>query len=87
VPYKPRMTSSTRLFSRELDVLAQSPELSFLSIVRNCERTFQMLAKTNRWLRKGPKLIPTCWRVAKAWGCEEFLAVGQASCSERVCSG
>jgi hypothetical protein len=60
VPYKPRMTSSTRLFSRELDVLAQSPELSFLSIVRNCERTFQMLAKTNRWLRKGPKLIPTC---------------------------
>jgi hypothetical protein len=38
------MISSTRLFSCELDVLAQSPELSFLSIVRNCERTFQMLA-------------------------------------------
>jgi hypothetical protein len=44
VPYKQRMTSSTRLFSYELDVLAQSPDLSFLSIVRNCERTFQMLA-------------------------------------------
>jgi hypothetical protein len=52
-PYKQRMTSSTRLFSCELDVLAPSPELSFLSIVRDCERTFQMLAGTNRW--KGTK--------------------------------
>ena len=50
--YKQRMTSSTRLFSSELDVLAQSPELSFLSIVRNCERTFQILAETNRYLTK-----------------------------------
>jgi hypothetical protein len=57
VPYKQRMTSSTRLFSCELNVLAQSPELSFLSIVRDCERTFQMLAGPSRWLTKGPGLF------------------------------